>query len=83
MRRQQAELLDAYLRGTRRLRWDAVRLATERQRRLRELLVLSTVFNDRVGPRPARPANEVNDPSRRPASPAPGSKGHERSDGVP
>jgi phenylacetate-CoA ligase len=39
VRRQQAELQDAYLRGVRRLRWNADRLASERQRRLRELLV--------------------------------------------
>ena len=52
VRRQQAELQDAYLRGTRRLRWDAVRLATERQRRLRELLVWaadrSSFWRDRL-----------------------------------
>ena len=39
VRRQRAELQDAYLQGVRRLRWDADRLAAERQRRLRELLV--------------------------------------------
>jgi phenylacetate-coenzyme A ligase PaaK-like adenylate-forming protein len=38
LRLQQAELQNAYLRGARRLRWDADRLAGERQRRLRELL---------------------------------------------
>jgi phenylacetate-coenzyme A ligase PaaK-like adenylate-forming protein len=38
MRRQQAQLQDAYLKGVRRLRWDADRLAAERQQRLRELL---------------------------------------------
>ncbi len=38
VQRQRAELQDAYLRGVRRLRWDADRLAAERQRRLRELL---------------------------------------------
>jgi phenylacetate-CoA ligase len=38
VRRQRAELQDAYLKGVRRLRWDAGRLAAERQRRLRELL---------------------------------------------
>jgi phenylacetate-CoA ligase len=32
-------LQDAYLKGVRRLRWDAGRLAAERERRLRELLV--------------------------------------------
>ena len=37
--RQRAELQDAYLKGVRRLRWDAGRLAAERERRLRELLV--------------------------------------------
>lgn len=39
VRRQQAELQNAYLRGSRRLRWGADRLATERERRLRELLL--------------------------------------------
>jgi phenylacetate-CoA ligase len=39
VRRQRAELQDAYLKGVRRLRWDAGRLAAERERRLRELLV--------------------------------------------
>src|SRR5271168_838677 len=39
VRRQRAELQDAYLKGVRRLRWDAGRLAGERERRLRELLV--------------------------------------------
>jgi phenylacetate-CoA ligase len=39
VRRQRAELQDAYLKGVRRLRWDAGRLATEREGRLRELLV--------------------------------------------
>ncbi len=39
VRRQRAELQDAYLKGVRRLRWDAGRLAAERERRLRELLI--------------------------------------------
>jgi phenylacetate-coenzyme A ligase PaaK-like adenylate-forming protein len=39
LRRQQAELQNAYLKGARRLGWDASRLAAERQRRLRNLLV--------------------------------------------
>jgi phenylacetate-coenzyme A ligase PaaK-like adenylate-forming protein len=39
VRRQRAELQDTYLKGVRRLRWDAGRLAAERERRLRELLV--------------------------------------------
>jgi len=39
--RQRAELQDAYLKGVRRLRWDAGRLAAERERRLRELLVFA------------------------------------------
>jgi len=39
VRRQRAELQDAYIRGVRRLRWDAGRLAAEREWRLRELLV--------------------------------------------
>jgi phenylacetate-coenzyme A ligase PaaK-like adenylate-forming protein len=39
VRRQRAELQDAYMKGVRRLRWDAGRLAAERERRLRELLV--------------------------------------------
>jgi len=39
VRRQRAELQDAYLQGVRRLRWDAGRLGAERERRLRELLV--------------------------------------------
>src|ERR1700756_4060446 len=38
--RQRAELQDAYLKGVRRLRWDAGRLAAERERRLRELVVV-------------------------------------------
>jgi phenylacetate-coenzyme A ligase PaaK-like adenylate-forming protein len=38
VRRHRAELQDAYLKGVRRLRWDAGRLAAERERRLRELL---------------------------------------------
>ncbi|MEB4210067.1 hypothetical protein [Mycobacterium sp. 94-17] len=38
IRRQRAELQDAYLKGVRRLRWDAGRLAAERERRLRDLL---------------------------------------------
>ena len=38
VRRQRAALQDAYLKGVRRLRWDAGRLAAERERRLRELL---------------------------------------------
>jgi phenylacetate-CoA ligase len=38
VRRQRAELQDAYMQGVRRLRWDAGRLAAERERRLRELL---------------------------------------------
>jgi phenylacetate-coenzyme A ligase PaaK-like adenylate-forming protein len=38
VRRQRAELQDAYLKGVRRLSWDAARLAAERERRLRELL---------------------------------------------
>src|SRR5277367_3636991 len=39
VRRQRAELQDAYLKGVRRLRWDAGRLAAERERLLRELLM--------------------------------------------
>ena len=39
VRRQRAELQDAYMKGVRRLRWDAGHLAAERERRLRELLV--------------------------------------------
>lgn len=39
VRRQRAELQDAYLKGVRRLRWDAGRLAAEREKRLRELLM--------------------------------------------
>ena len=39
VRRQRAELQDAYIKGVRRLRWDAGRLAAEREWRLRELLV--------------------------------------------
>jgi phenylacetate-CoA ligase len=42
VRRQRAELQDAYMQGVRRLRWDADRLAAERERRLRELLVHAT-----------------------------------------
>jgi len=41
VRRQRAELQDAYLKGVRRLRWDAGRLAAERERRLRELLAFA------------------------------------------
>ncbi|ORW38339.1 hypothetical protein AWB90_23935 [Mycobacterium paraense] len=39
VRRQRAQLQDTYLKGVRRLRWDAARLAAERERLLRELLV--------------------------------------------
>ena len=39
VRRQRSELQSAYLRGTRRLGWDAARLAAERERRLRDLLL--------------------------------------------
>jgi phenylacetate-CoA ligase len=39
LRRQRAELQNAYLKGARRLRWDADRLAAERQQRLRDLLL--------------------------------------------
>jgi phenylacetate-CoA ligase len=39
VRRQRAQLQDEYIKGVRRLRWDAGRLAAERERRLRELLV--------------------------------------------
>jgi phenylacetate-coenzyme A ligase PaaK-like adenylate-forming protein len=39
VRRQQANLQNAYLRGARRLWWDADRLAAERQRLLRDLLL--------------------------------------------
>jgi phenylacetate-CoA ligase len=39
IRRQRAELQDEYMRGVRRLRWNAERLAAERERRLRDLLV--------------------------------------------
>jgi phenylacetate-coenzyme A ligase PaaK-like adenylate-forming protein len=39
VRHQRAELQKAYLRGAQRLRWGSERLANERQRRLRELLV--------------------------------------------
>jgi phenylacetate-CoA ligase len=42
VRRQRAELQDAYMQGARRLRWDADRLAAERERRLRELLVYAS-----------------------------------------
>lgn len=38
VRRQRAQLQDEYIKGARRLRWDARRLAAERERRLRELL---------------------------------------------
>ena len=38
VRRQRADLQRAYLRGARRLWWDADRLAAERQRRLHHLL---------------------------------------------
>lgn len=41
VRRQQAQLQNEYLRGTRRLRWDADRLAAEREQRLRQLLALA------------------------------------------
>lgn len=55
VRRQRAELQDAYLKGVRRLRWDAGRLAAERERRLRELLVYaadrSPFWRDRLAGR--------------------------------
>jgi phenylacetate-CoA ligase len=38
LQRQRTQLQDAYLKGVRRLRWNAERLAAERERRLRELL---------------------------------------------
>ncbi|UMB69914.1 phenylacetate--CoA ligase family protein [Mycobacterium paraterrae] len=39
VRRQRAQLQDEYIKGVRRLRWSAERLAAERERRLRDLLV--------------------------------------------
>jgi phenylacetate-CoA ligase len=67
LRRQQGELQDAYLRGARRLRWDADRLATERQRLLRELLVWaaerSPFWRDRLAGRDLATFTEADLPS--------------------
>ena len=53
--RHQADVADAYLASSRRLRWPAERLAAERERRLRELLALaadrSPFWRDRLAGR--------------------------------
>ena len=63
VRRQRAELQDAYIKGVRRLRWDAGRLAAEREARLRQLLLHAAEYSPfwrqrlagtiwRISPRP-------------------------------
>jgi phenylacetate-CoA ligase len=67
VRRQRAELQNAYLSGTRRLRWDAGRLAAERERRLRELLAWaadrSSFWQDRLAGRDLASFTEADLPS--------------------
>ena len=67
VRRQRAELQDAYLQGVRRLRWDAGRLAAERERRLRELLVYaadrSPFWSERLAGRDVASFTEADLPS--------------------
>ena len=67
VRRQRAELQDAYLQGVRRLRWDAGRLAAERERRLRELLVYaadrSPFWSERLAGRDLASFTEADLPS--------------------
>ena len=67
VRRQQADLQDAYLKGVRRLRWDAERLAAERQRRLRELVLWaanhSPFWGERLAGRDLESFSETDLPS--------------------
>jgi len=67
VRRQRAELQNAYLRGARRLRWDAERLAAERQRLLRDLLLWaadrSPFWRDRLAGRDLATFTEADLPS--------------------
>lgn len=67
LRRQRDALGDAYLKGARRLRWDAERLAMERTRRLRELLgwaaIHSDFWHERLGGRDLTTFTEADLPS--------------------
>jgi phenylacetate-CoA ligase len=67
VRRQRAQLQDAYLKGVRRLRWDAGRLAAERERRLRELLAYaaehSSFWRERLAGRDLANFTEADLPS--------------------
>jgi phenylacetate-CoA ligase len=67
VRRQRAELQDAYLKGVRRLRWDPARLAAERERRLRQLLMYaadhSPFWRDRLSGRDLANFTEAELPS--------------------
>lgn len=67
LRRQRADLHDAYLRGARRLRWSANRLADERQQRLRTLLQhaadRSPFWRDRLAGRDLATFTEADLPS--------------------
>lgn len=67
VRRQRAELQDAYIKGVRRLRWDAGRLAAERERRLRELLAYaadhSSFWRERLAGRDLANFTEADLPS--------------------
>ena len=67
VRRQRAELQNAYLKGARRLRWDAGRLAAERQQRLRDLLLWaadrSPFWRDRLAGRDLATFTEADLPS--------------------
>lgn len=67
VRRQRADLQDAYLKGVRRLRWNADRLAAERQRRLQELLThaaaRSPFWRDRLSGRDLAAFTEADLPS--------------------
>jgi phenylacetate-CoA ligase len=67
VRRQRGELQNAYLKGARRLRWDAGRLAAERQQRLRDLLVWaadrSPFWRDRLAGRDLVTFTEADLPS--------------------
>ena len=67
VRRQRADLQDAYLKGVRRLRWDAGRLAAERERRLRELLAYaaehSSFWRERLAGRDLANFTEADLPS--------------------
>jgi len=67
VRRQREELQHAYLRGAQRLQWDAERLAAERQRLLRNLLLRavdrSPFWRERLGGRELETFTEADLPS--------------------